>query len=529
VSQRYDAIVVGAGHNGLTAAAYLAKAGRKVLVLEKRPFVGGCCVTEEVWPGCKVSTASYVNSLLRPQIIAELELKKHGFAMLPRNPSSFTPFLDGRSLMMGPDPALNHREISKFSKKDADALPKYEAMLMRAADFLEPTLDEIPPDPWSYKLKDLWHLGKLGLRLARLGKASQDVIEILTGAAQPILDRWFETEEVKVTLATDAVIGAAATPSMPGTAYVLFHHVMGECDGARGVWGYVRGGMGGISNALASAAQSYGAHIQCNTTVSQFIVRDGEARGVTLANGDQILADKVLSCLDAQWTFLKLMPAGQLPEEFTSKVKQLDYTSMTVKINVKLSSPPNFTALPSHGKIGPQHHGTMHICSKLETIERGYAEAKLGRPASTPMIESTLPTALDDTLAPPGIHLMGMFVQYAPYQLADGPWDKTAKDAFAKRCFAVMDEYAPGFSSSVLDYQVLTPIDLEQVFGLTGGNIMQGTMNLNSLYVMRPVPGYAQYKTPIDGLYLCGAAAHPGGGVMGAAGRNAARAVLKNI
>lgn len=528
MSQSYDAIVVGAGHNGLTAAAYLARAGRKVLVLERRPFVGGCCVTEELWPGCKVSTASYVNSLLRPQIIEELQLKKHGFAMLPRNPSSFSPFPDGRSLMMGPDPALNHREVSKFSRKDADALPRYEAMLMRAADFLEPTLDEIPPDPWSYKLKDLWHLGKLGLRLAKLGKASQDVIEILTGAAQPILDRWFESEQVKVTLATDAVIGAAATPSMPGTAYVLFHHVMGECDGARGVWGYVRGGMGGISNALAASAQSFGANIRCDAPVSQFIIKDGEARGVVLQSGEEITANTVLSCLDAHVTFLKLTPTGHLPEDFVNNIKQLDYTSMTVKINVKLSAPPDFKALPSGGNIGPQHHGTMHICPTMETIERGYAEAKLGRPASTPMIECTLPTALDDSLAPPGTHLMGMFIQYVPYALKEGTWDKNAKDAFAKRCFAVMDEYAPGFSSSVQDYQVLTPIDLERIYGLTGGNIMQGTMSLSSLFVMRPLPGWAQYRTPISGLYLCGAAAHPGGGVMGAAGRNAAKAVLQN-
>src|SRR3954469_16683073 len=264
----YDIIILGGGHNGLTAAAYLARAGAKVLVLERRPVLGGACTTEEVFPGCKVSTAAYVNSLLRPQIIRELELKKYGFEMLPRNPSSFTPFPDGRSLLMGPDAKLTYEEISKFSAKDAEALPQYEAMLLRVAEFIEPLLDETPPDPFSGRLGDLWSLAKIGWRFRKLGKDAAAAVEILTGAARPILDRWFESEQLKVTLATDAIIGAFAAPSMPGTAYVLFHHVMGECDGARGVWGYVQGGMGALSNAIASAAKSYGTEIRTRAAVS---------------------------------------------------------------------------------------------------------------------------------------------------------------------------------------------------------------------------------------------------------------------
>src|SRR6516225_6696652 len=262
MADRFDTSVIGAGHNGVVTAAYLAKAGYRTLVLERRDVLGGCCVTEEVWPGYKVSTASYVNSLLRPEIIRDLELKKHGFEMLPRNPSSFTPFPDGRYLLMGPDPELNRREVSKFSARDAEALPRYEKMLERVADFIEPTLTQTPPDPWSGRLSDLWRLLKLGLAFRRLGKDGAAAIEVLTGPARTILDRWFESDELKATLATDAIIGAFAAPSMPGTAYVLFHHVMGQCDGARGVWGYVRGGMGGISQALAAAARQHGAEIR---------------------------------------------------------------------------------------------------------------------------------------------------------------------------------------------------------------------------------------------------------------------------
>ncbi len=291
----YDLIVIGGGHNGLVTAAYAARAGLKVLVLERREILGGACTTEELWPGFKVSTAAYVNSLLRPEIIRDLELKRHGFAMLPRSPSSFTPFPDGRYLLLGPDKDLTYREVAKFSARDAEALPKYEAMLERVASFIEPTLIQTPPTPWSLAPGNLVQLAKLGLGFARLGKDAVRAVEVLTGAARPILDRWFESEQLKVTLATDAIIGAFASPSMPGTAYVLFHHVMGECDGARGVWGYVRGGMGGISSAIAAAAREKGAEIRTNAPVARILVRDGAAAGVVLEDGTELTATRVAS------------------------------------------------------------------------------------------------------------------------------------------------------------------------------------------------------------------------------------------
>src|SRR4051812_30549369 len=291
---KYDAIIIGAGHNGLVTAAYLARAGRKVLVLERRELVGGCVVTEELWPGFKVSTASYVNSLFRPEIIRDLELKRHGFQMLPRSPSSFTPLPDGRYLMMGPDKDMTRREVSKFSKKDAENLPKFEAMLERIASFLEPMLVQTPANPWSMAPGNLMKLAKVAWNFRKLGVDGQKAIEILTGAANPILDRWFENEEVKTTISTDAIIGAFATPSMPGTAYVLFHHVMGECDGVRGVWGYVRGGMGALSEAIAAAAKERGAEIKVNACVSRILVQDGRAIGLVLADGSEYKADRIL-------------------------------------------------------------------------------------------------------------------------------------------------------------------------------------------------------------------------------------------
>lgn len=524
----YDIIMVGAGHNGLVAAAYLARAGQRVLVLERRERVGGACVTEEVWPGYKVSTAAYVSSLLRPRIIRELDLRRHGLELLPRNPSSFTPFPDGRSLLLGPDPELNRREVAKFSAHDAEALPRYEAMLERVADVIEPTLEMTPPDPWSRRPRDLFQLARLGWQFLRLGpRDGARTLEILTGSARRVLDRWFESEPLKATLATDAVIGAFASPSMAGTAYVLFHHVMGECNGARGVWCYVRGGMGGITQALAAAVRAAGGEIRVNAPVARIVVRDGRAQGVVLVDGTEIAGKRIVSNADAHVTFLQLLEPRSLPVDFVEAVRHMDFSSASLKINLALSDVPNFTALPASGP-GPQHRGTIHIAPTLDDIERAYDDAKYGRPSERPMLEITLPSVVDPSVAPEGKHLMQMFVQYAPHRLREGTWDDI-KERFADRCLDVLAEYAPNIKGAVIDRQVLSPLDLERRFGLTGGNIFQGAMSLDQLFFLRPVPRYANYRTPIDRLYLCGSSTHPGGGVMGACGLNAAGEILRDL
>jgi phytoene dehydrogenase-like protein len=520
----YDAIIIGAGHNGLVCAAYLARAGRNVLVLERRHVLGGACVTEELWPGFKVSTAAYVNSLFRKEIVRDLRLADHGFALLERNPSSFSPFPDGRFLMLSADADSNRREISKFSTRDAENYPKYEAMLLRVAEVLEPTLTLRPPNLLRPGLRDLWNVFRLTRGLRRMGTGMSEAIEVLSGAARPILDRWFESEQLKATLATDAVIGAMAAPSMPGTAYVLFHHVMGETNGKRGVWAYVKGGMGGLTGALAAAARGYGADIRTNADVARILVQGGAVHGVVLADGTEYRSRVVASNADANITFNRLMDNRLLPPAFAEAVNRISYDSASLKINAALSELPDFSACPGT-RPGPQHRGTVHLCPDQDYIERAYDDAKYGRPSERPVLEVTLPSAVDPSVAPPGQHLMSIFVQYAPYKLREGDWD-SIKEAFADRCLDLLAEYAPNIKRAVIARQVLSPLDLERTFALTGGNIFQGAMNLNQLFALRPVVGHAGYKTPIRGLYLCGAAAHPGGGVIGAAGWNAARTIM---
>lgn len=525
----YDAIIIGGGHNGLVTACYLAKAKWKVLVLERRYVVGGACVTEErTFPGFKVSTAAYVNSLFRPEIVRDLNLKSYGFELLERDPASFSPFLDGRYLMLGGSPGMNVSEISKFSARDAQAYPQYEEMLMRVASVLEPTLTKRPPNVVSPSIADLLQMGMLGLDMKKLGTGMAEALEVLTGAARPILDRWFESEELKATLGTDAIIGAFAAPSMPGTAYVLFHHVMGETNGKRGVWAYVRGGMGGLTQALARAAADLGVDVRLESEVKEIVVKDGAVSGVVLADGHEFFANTIASSVDCNLTFNTFLANAQdqIAPEFMKAVNAISYDSASAKINVALERLPSFSALPGHDP-GPQHRGTVHLCPDQDFIERAYDDAKYGKPSENPVVECTMPSALDETVAPPGKHLMSMFVQYAPYKLRDGEWTQEKKNAFADRCFDIVEQYAPGFKSSVIDRQILMPKDIEETFGLTGGNIFQGAMNLDKLFMFRPAPGYAGYKMPLKGLYLCGSAAHPGGGVMGAPGWNAARTILK--
>jgi phytoene dehydrogenase-like protein len=522
---KYDAIIIGGGHNGLVTAAYLARANKKVLVLERRELVGGCAVTEEVWPGYRVSTGAYLSSLLQERIVRELELERFGYKVDAKDPAFFSAFPDGSHFFMWQDRTRTLQEIAKFSQRDADVYAAYEDHLERLSQVVDGLLLTTPPQFPPRGILDFLDYLKIAGRLRGLGpKDMVALVKIFTQSAAQFLDEWFESEQVKVTLATDGVIGANGGPRSPGTAYILLHHCMGGVAGHRGLWGFVRGGMGAVSEALAASARAKGAEIRTSSPVRKVLVRGGRAYAVALESGEEIEAGAIASNLDPKVTFLRLVEEGDLDPEFVAAIRKFRIEGTSAKINLALSGLPEFTAFP--GAPGPHHKATMHICPSIEYVERAWDDAKYGRPSERPLLELTIPTMYDPSLAPPGRHIMGIFLQYAPYTLREGTWDEL-REPFGDRVMRLIEEYVPNMSSIVEHRQVLTPLDLERRFGITGGNIFHGEMSLDQMFVMRPVAGWARYRTPVQGLFLCGSGAHPGGGVMGAPGYNCAREMLK--
>jgi phytoene dehydrogenase-like protein len=529
MSTRYDAVIIGGGHNGLTTAAYLAKAGLKTLVLERRDQVGGTCVTEEKVPGFKMSTTSYVNSLFQPQIIRDLELKKHGYRVFRRGASHFVPLPDGGHFMSTGDEAHDLEQVRKFSRRDASALVEFEGLMAKMAVFVEPLMMMTPPDPGSNRLRDLLGLLRLGLRTrSQLGREGlYDEVALMTCSAKDYLDKWFESDVVKASFAINGIIGAYAGVMSPGTAYVLFHHMMGEVDGVKGAWGYQEGGMGGVTQALARAAQSYGAEIRTRAGVARIRERDGRTDGVVLESGEEIDARVVASNADPKRTFLSLLNPERLPGDFVRGIRNIRTEGVCLKVNLALAELPNFKSLPGT-QTGPQHMGSIMTAHSIEFLEKAWDDCKYGRPSEHPFIEMVIPSTHDPSVAPPGKHVASCFVQYAPYTLKNGyTWDQI-KDRFADRVIDDLAVYAPNLKGAILGRHVYTPLDLEREFGMTGGHIFHGEMSPDALFFMRPVPGWARYRTPIRNLYLCGSGAHPGGGVMGACGYNAAREILRD-
>jgi phytoene dehydrogenase-like protein len=525
MSSSYDVIVIGGGHNGLVHAAYLARAGRRVLVLEQRPMLGGAAVTEEVIPGFRFSVASYVVSLLRPEIIDELSLSRHGLKILPLD-GTFTPIPGGDYLWRRGDSDQTHREIARHSAHDADRYPEYGRAMARLAEFVKPILGMTPPDIESPGVRGLRDLGSLAWRFHRLGVNDQrSLLRLLTMSASDFLDDWFESDVLKATIAASGIIGTFLGVRSPGTAYVLLHHYLGEIDGVYRAWGLARGGMGAVSNAIAAAASEAGAEIRTGTPVTGLRLSHGRAAGIVLGNGDEILSEAVSSSLDPRQTFSHLVGEAVLPADFVDRLRGYRYRGSSAKVNLALDGLPDFTALP-----GPGSHlaGAISISPAVEYLERAYDDAKYGAFSRRPYLDIVIPSVTDSSLAPRGKHVMSCFVQYAPYRLKQGTWDQR-REEFGRNVIETLAEYAPNLPGLIRGMQVVTPLDLERMFGLSEGNIFQGELSLEQLFFNRPVPGFAGYRTPVPGLYLCGSAAHPGGGVMGAPGRNAAVTLLQDL
>jgi phytoene dehydrogenase-like protein len=510
---QWDVVVIGGGHNGLVAANYLARAGARVLVLEQRTQVGGAAITEETWPGFKINTFSYVAGLLRPEIVAELELPKYGYRTILYDPQYCMPFPNGRSLKLWVDTDRAAKEIAQFSPRDARAYPKYVEYWDHVLELIEPVM-LAPPVP----LAELF-------QMFSTPETETLVRDLFLRSAQDLLDEWFESDEVKAVLAPNAVIGTMCGPSTPGTAYVLAHHNVGNLDGHKQVWGFSVGGMGGISQALARAAVANGVQIRTGVGVKNLTVHRGAVTGVETMSGETISAPFVASNVDAQTTFLKLSPAGSISTEFEKEVRGIRSRGAALKLNMALSALPEFTADP--GTPSDAHRSTVDIAPSLEYLEQAYRDATDRRFSSHPFIEMLFQSVLDPSVAPPGKHTLTCFVQYAPTELRDTDWE-SFKATAAERVFDTIGEYAPNIRRVVEHWQVISPKDIESLLGMTGGNIFQGDITPDQILSFRPIPGWAQYRTPLKGLYLCGSAAHPGGGVTGAPGHNAAQVILED-
>ncbi len=522
----YDAIVVGAGHNGLTNAAFLAKAGLDVLCVEKNEYIGGATVSRNLYKDWIYSNCSYVCSLLRPEIFRSLELSRHGLQVTPYGGG--TVFMqNGDYLGSYSDDDVHHREYARFSERDADAYERYSADTMRQCRFIRDFLLRTPSDPTSFKPKDLKGLAHLGSKFYEMGEERMyDTIRFWTMSVAEYLDEYFETDVIKAALSGSGIIGTALGIHSPGTAYVLLHHYMGEVDGNMGAWGYARGGMGAVAKAIAGAFQGYGGELRRDAGVEQILVKNGKVKGVALTNGEEINARVVVSGMDVKRTFLKCMDKNDLPADFYHRVENFKIRGSSGKLNIALDGMPSFPALP---KGSPLLDGDMHFIDSMERMERAYDDWKAGTWSKDPYVDMVIPTVSDPTMAPPGKHFMSCFVQYCPPKIEGREWKPEEREAFGQTVIDQIAEYSPDFKDLILHVEVRTPKEIEEESGLTEGNIFHGELTMDQLMFNRPVPGYAQYRAPVAGLYMCGSSTHPGGGVIAAPGANAAREILLDL
>ncbi len=526
MTKAYDVIIIGGGHNGLVAAAYLARAGLDVLVLERRHVLGGAAVTEEIYPGFKFSVFSYVVSLLRPEIIRDLDLTRHGLQILPLE-STFTPMENGDYLVRWADHDQTVQELIRHSRLDAEAYDEYGRLMAQMAKAVKPILSTVPPDISSFDLRQWRDLAGLGRHFLSTGEEKlYALVKLMTMSSADFLDEWFETEALKATMSASGIIGTFLGPRSPGTAYVLLHHYMGELDGVFRAWGFARGGTGAISNAIAGAALRFGAEIRTEAGVESILVdNNGQTTGVALTGGEEIKAGVVISSLDPRRTFLQLAPERWLPPEFVRAIKNFRFQGSSAKVNLALDGLPNFTSLPG---AGPHLLGAISISPTFDYLEQAYDDAKYGRFSRRPYMDIIIPSLIDPGMAPPGKHVMSIFVQYAPYHLTEGHWDDQ-REALGDAVLNTLSEFAPNIKDIVLHRQVLTPLDIERITGLSEGNIFQGELSLYQLFFLRPAAKWSRYRTPISGYYQCGSGTHPGGGIMGASGRLGALTVLGDL